>query len=132
MDLFVTEILGYGDLQMNGNDVAQAYGLESLPFLSLFGGSGAWWGNALMKDDSTKFISLTEKALSEVALNSAGRITIEQAIKSDLAYIKKISPDTTIDIQTSIISDDRLEIRIRINGKDWVFNWSTSDMPKFD
>lgn len=124
MDLFVTELAGYGDLQMQGNDIAVAYGYESLPFLALFGGDSTWWGNALLPNQYEKFGSLTEKTMREVALNSAGRLKIESSIRSDLDFIKKNIPGMEITVNTFLVSDDRLDIQILINKEEWNYSWN--------
>lgn len=132
MDLFVTELAAYGDLQMKGNDVAIAYGYESLPFLALFGGEVSWWGNALLPNGDEKFASTTEKTMREVALNSAGRLKIEQAIKSDLKFLKRNIPGVEITVNTFLVSDDRLDIQIFINKEEWNYQWNPASgfLPK--
>ncbi len=126
MDLFVTEISGYGDLQMKGDDIAMAMGYESLPFLALFGDDGGWWGNALLPNEDEQFRSLTEKTLQEVALNSSGLILIELAIKKDLEFLKRNIPGTKVVVKVQLQSDDRLNITIVFDGYEWKFNWNAN------
>lgn len=122
-DLLVTEIKSNGDLQMSGNDIMSANGFESMPYLALFSGE-SWWGNALLTDPSTKFVSQTEKAFRDVALTSAGRLRIEAAIKADLKFINEKMPGTVTAIETKLQDNDRLDIRITINGRTWFYQWN--------
>ncbi|MFA6057284.1 MAG: hypothetical protein WC756_03730 [Taibaiella sp.] len=124
MDVFVTELAGYGDLQKKGDDLVMALSYESLPFLALFGGTEDWWGNALLPNQDEKFNSITEQTMREVALNSAGRIKIEAAIKSDLEFLKRNVPGVQITVNTFIVSPDRLDIKIIIDQEEWNFKWN--------
>jgi hypothetical protein len=79
MDLVLIEQNGNGgDLILQGNDLAVCTGYENIPYLSMCGGSD-WWGNEFL-DPAQQFNSLTEKTLRQYALNSAGRVAIEQAV----------------------------------------------------
>lgn len=126
MDVFVTELAGYGDLQLKGEDLVITMGYESLPFLALFGGTEDWWGNALLPNRDEKFDSITERTLREVALNSAGRIKIEAAIKTDLEFLKKNLPGVVITVNTFISAPDRLDIQIFIDQQEWNLKWNPS------
>lgn len=123
-DVAIIETGNGGDLILKGNDIAMAEGYENMPYLSMFGGAD-WWGNSLLTGDaSTLFSANTERVMNEVALNSSGRIKIEQAIKADLAHLEKNVPGTKVVVSTSIVSDNRLEINININGQQFYFMWN--------
>lgn len=128
MDLAIIESNGNGgDLQLNGNDLAMVWGIENQVYLALFGGNPGfitkskiedeqsfdWWGNSLLmpNNQSIQLNSLTEKMLQDVALNSSGRIRIEEAVKKDLEYLKPIA---TITVEVSIVDVDHIKIFIRI------------------
>ncbi len=102
-----------GDLQMLGNDLAIVYGQENQVYLALFGGNVEqstpaintvasqrfdWWGNSLLmpNDSSRQFNSSTERVLNTTALNSAGRIKIENAVKDDLKYLTQLGAKVTV------------------------------------
>ena len=122
-DLLIIEQGNGGDALLKGNDLAFAEGYENLPYLAMFSGDD-WFGNNLMDgDESTLFLSHTEVALKTYALNSAGRIKIEEAIKADLEHIKKNIPETDIDVATMVTGDNRLEINISINGQSFYYSW---------
>lgn len=126
-DLSITEKDGNsGDLQLNGNDLGVAIGIENMPYLGMFGGnveqvtttdlvadSKDWWGNNLLmkSNQSTQFNSTVEKTFKSTALTSAGRILIEDAIKNDLQFL---SPQAKITVTVTIEATDRININIRI------------------
>lgn len=124
-DLLLIETGNGGDLVKKGQDLALVDGYENLPYLAMFSGSD-WWGNALLlqNDPSLSFLSKTEAALKEVALTSAGRIRIEEAVKADLSFLKKEIPGTDVIVTVSIVSPDRLEIKINIGGEQFFFAWN--------
>jgi phage gp46-like protein len=131
MDLAVIETLNGGDLQVVGNDLATIDGLENQIYLSLFGGNPGypsknrvdqvesldWWGNNLLmaNDQGLQFNSIFEYKLNRVTLNSLGRIELEEAAKKDLEYL---SPYAKLTVSISIVSDDRIQMSIRIDPKD--------------
>lgn len=110
-----------GDLQQLGNDLAIVYGQENQVYLALFGGDiegntntiigSGWWGNTLLygNDTSKQFNSNTERVLNTTALNSGGLVKIQNAVKSDLAYLK-----AKIAVTVTIPSVNMVKIEIRV------------------
>jgi hypothetical protein len=128
MDLAITEMDGNGgDLILAGNDLAMVFGIENMPYLAMFGGNPGfvtdnkvqeaesfdWWGNNLLMngDQSLQFNSLVEEKLRTVALNSSGRVAIEEAVKKDLYFLKDVA---TVTVDVLIIAIDTIQINIRI------------------
>ncbi len=126
MDSLILETYNGGDLNRVGNDIAIAYGFENMPYIAMFGGNPAqstpvqrvpgeqnfdWFGNVFESNPVLQTNSLTERTLRSVALNSAGRITIEQAVNADLEFMRSFA---TVNVVVSIISDDRVQIDIAI------------------
>lgn len=120
-DILIYEVGSGGDLLLRGNDFASITGLENSPYLAMFGGYD-WWGNDILVPDNP-YNCLTEKALIDNPLTSAGRLKIEEAIRSDLLYLNSI-PDTTYSISTQITAPDRLDITININGQLFSLSWN--------
>ena len=125
-DCLILETLNGGDLNKVGNDLALAYGWENMPYLAMFGGNPKqstpsvrvdgeqnfdWWGNGYESDGAVQINSETERVLSQVSLNSNGRILIEQAVNRDLEFMKAFA---NVTVAVSIISDDRVQIDISI------------------
>jgi phage gp46-like protein len=127
MDIAVIETGNGGDIQLSGNDLLVQGGIGNMPYLGMFGGNLGfptkeklitehafdWWGNNLLmpQSSSTQFSSLFEKKLLDVALTSAGRIQLEQAIKQDLKFMEEFA---VVTVAVSIIGVDRIHIHIKL------------------
>lgn len=124
-DLLIQELGSGGDLVFDGKDLVPVYGYENQPYLAQFGDDGTWWGNSLLlaNGQDNEFISQTESVLNKYALNSAGRLKAEAAINADLQYLVNNIMGTTISVTTKIITDNRLEVRIDINGRLFNYQW---------
>jgi hypothetical protein len=70
-----------------------------------------YWGNGIFwpENEELQFNSITERTLKQVALNSAGRIEIENAVLQDLDFLRQY---VNISVEVRIISDDRVQIII--------------------
>jgi hypothetical protein len=134
-DILIKETGNGGDVLITGRDLALVTGWENMPYLSMFGGHipGAadgdkpYWANDMIAAAGTedmRFVSETEKTLRSVALNSAGRIKIEQAVLRDLQHIKDAVPGTVINVDVRIVSDDRVSIVVDIDGNTFEMNWN--------
>lgn len=146
MDLKLRENGNGGDLTWLGRDFSRTDSFENMLYLALFGGNVEqstpnrravneqafdWWGNSLLipNNPEVQLNSLTERALHKVALNSAGRVLIEQAVKRDLDFMKAFAE---VEVSVSIISDDRVRIDILIQEPDknqdkrFVFLWDAA------
>lgn len=123
-DLLIYETGMGGDLLLRGNDLVGVAGYENAPYLAMFGGSD-WCGNFLIPNNP--FNSQTETVLRNVNLNSAGRVAVEEAIKADLSFLNDI-PGTKWSVSTTIAGNNRLEINISINGKQFNYVWNPDTM----
>jgi len=125
-DVLILETLNGGDLNKIANDLVVAKGWENMPYIALFGGNVKqstpvdrvdgeqnfdWWGNGYENSESIQINSETERVLSQVNLNSNGRILIEQAVQKDLEFMNEFA---NVSVDVSIISDDRVQIDIAI------------------
>lgn len=119
-DLLIYEIGEGGDLALRGNDLVKVTGQENTAYLAMFGGN-KYWGNYMYPENP--FSSKTEEAMRGTELTSAGRIKIENAIKKDLEVLDKI-PGTTWTVATSITGNNRLAIKIVVNGKEFSYLWN--------
>ena len=144
-DLRIIETGDGGDFVFTGKDLEMIDGFQNMPYLALFGGNVEsitkefrpteqrfdWWGNTLLmpQNSAIQWNSQTEKLLNESALSSAGRLQIEQAIKTDLAFFKTFS---AITIFVSITSVDRIQIDIQIvepetqESTEFVYIWDST------
>ena len=123
-------------------DFVRTDSLDNMPLLALFGGNREqstptqrnvnekyfdWWGNSLMLDNpEAQFNSETERVMHSVALNSFGRVQIEEAIKRDLSFMK---PFAQITVRTEILDQNILKINIKLikpdnlEEKEFIFIW---------
>ncbi len=127
MDLLLIETLNGGDLYKKGNDLLLIPGWQNMPYLAMFGGNVeaitkervqgeedfSWWGNNLLMqgDASIQFNSLTEKALKETPLTSAGRVIIQKAVERDLDFMKAFA---VIKVEILITGPNRVQININV------------------
>lgn len=127
-DLLLVETADGGDLVLKGNDLVSIEGFQNMPYLALFGGNVEasteglaptndenfdWWGNNLLmpNDSRIQMNSTVEKLLQNIALTSSTRIEIEQAVISDLSFMKVFA---TVKVLVSLVGVDRVEINIFI------------------
>jgi phage gp46-like protein len=130
MDVQVFETLNGGDLQISGSDFVTVSGIENMVYLAMFGGNPGhstsaktveeqsfdWWGNKLLmnRTPNCQFNSITEQTLKNITVTSAGRVTLENAIKQDLKFMNAFAKVT---VQVSIVSDERMSASIRVEQK---------------
>ena len=114
-----------GDIMIIGNDLESCFSFENMPYLGMFGGNVEqvtsqvgqndeqrfdYWGNAFQNENS-QLNSITENRLITTPLTSEGRTLIENAVKSDLSFMKAFA---VISVVVRIISDDWLNISILV------------------
>jgi hypothetical protein len=126
IDLLLFESGDGGDVNLLGNDIEMTNSIFNMVYMALFGGNpeavttgnevegeerNDFWGNALLlpNDQEKQLNSFTENVLNTVALDSAGRVKIEDAAKDDLQFMS-ILAEITIDV--SIVMNNRVEIEI--------------------
>lgn len=147
MDIKVIETGNGGDLLQNGNDLAMVYSFENMPYLAMFGGNKSvtpskrlpseqvfdFWANNLLwpNDADIQFNSTTEKMLEETPLTSSGRIIIEEAVKTDLAFMSAFSD---VSVYTEIMATDKIKIGIilkkpeNLEEKKYVYIWENGNI----
>lgn len=127
-DLKLIETGSGGDLVLLGNDLVVINSFQNMPYLALFGGNIEentktyeygeqrfdYWANELLYNKLPKiqYNSNTERLLNKSVLNSSSRLLIEETIKKDLSFMSEFS---TISVESSITSVDRLEILVKID-----------------
>lgn len=129
-DISLFESGNGGDFAVVNNDLLMGESLFQQVYLSLFGGNVEentkqfyleneerfdYWGNSLLWNDikTKQFNSETERTIKNVVLNSAGRVSILQAIEKDIEYLK---PVANLSAEVEIL--DRSQIRIIITLTD--------------
>lgn len=142
IDVKTIESYDGGELLLSGNAITPAFGFINMPYLALFGGNVEantpteriaseqnfdFWGNSLMPNQpKIQYNSNTERTLNTVALNSSGRILIEQAVKRDLKFMEAFAK---VNVSVAIIGVDRVRIAITLEEyanqqvKEFIFLW---------
>ena len=145
-DLEMVETGDGGDFVLVGANLSVIEGFQNMPYLGLFGGNVEsstkefltteqrfdWWGNSLLMPNqlAIQFNSETERVLNTTALNSSGRLIIEQAVKNDLEFLESFS---TLAVVVSIIDVDRVKIFISIQelgrqeSTEFVYIWDATE-----
>ena len=111
-DIRMFETGSGGDFQGIGSDLKGAFSFENFLYIAMFGGNPAsitsektegeenfdYWGNELLwsNNPEVQFNSRTEKVLREVALNSSGRKSIQEAVESDLEFMGAFAEITVV------------------------------------
>lgn len=145
-DLHVYESGDGGELALLSGDLVLAESLYQMIYISLFGGNVEastlgneidseerfdYWANSLVFRDkiNKQFNSVTEKTLSEVTINTSGRLKIKSAVEQDLIFLKKI---VTLDVNIVILSTNRIEINLILesipnqSNKQFQFIWDNA------
>lgn len=130
---------------LRGNDLKVTEGFQNMIYLAMFGGNVEastpvtrleseqafdFWGNTFLTGDrSIQFNSETEMVLRTTALTSSGRLKIEQAVKSDLAFMKSFAEITVV---VTISAIDRVDIQINVRelgnlvSREFIFIWDAT------
>ena len=124
-DLKLVETFDGGDLVLNGNDLQIIDGFQNMIYLALFGGNVQqstkqynedeerfdYWANSILMLDSPniQYNSETEKTISEVALNSRGRLLIQQAAKKDLEFMQEFA---NLTVEVTILESEKVGIKV--------------------
>ncbi len=135
------------DLELKGVDLVGIDGFGNMPLFGLCGGNVEestktfndteqrfdWWGN-----DTFDFNNLTlqmnsklERSLTTVALNSAGRLELEEIVKKDLEFMNAFAE---VEVSVSITDVDRIEIYLKITepnnaeSNEFTYIWDATEL----
>lgn len=145
-DLLLYESGSGGELKLLNDDLVLSETLYQTIYISLFGGNVKastlgneiasqerfdYWGNSLVfKDRKNKQLnSETERVLSEVTINSSGRLKIKSAVEQDLFYLKNIVNFT---VNVLILNINKISIEIALtsienqSNKTFQFIWDNA------
>ncbi len=144
-DLALHETGDGGDIQLQGNDLVTTGSIFNQIYMGLFGGNQVpttgteleteqrldWWANGLLFQDEPEIQmnSNLETTFNEVALNSSGRLQIEEAVISLLAFLRDVAE---ISVETSVTDIDRIQITIlaqepdNIQVQEFIFIWDAT------
>lgn len=128
-DISIFESGSGGDLLIINDDLTLTNLLFQIVYLSLFGGNieastlgnerpgvvrDDWWANSLLFKDQIEqqMNSQTEMTLNKVALNSSGRLLIQDSVRNDLRHMA-----TFADVSSDVILNElnKVQIIVRLN-----------------
>lgn len=110
------------DAVLKSEDLVLTEGLETAIYLALFGGN-EYWANGILSS-SEKYNSKTEQVFKTVALNTSGRLKIEQAIKEDLSLLAQ-QENLSLDVLV-MINLDRADIQIKLGNMVYEYTYYAS------
>jgi hypothetical protein len=136
MDLQVFETKNGGDVLKIPGNLSVIQGFGNMPYILMFGGNVEqdtpssrlatdqafdYWGNSLLIDNVTaRFNSRTERVLNTTALNSTGRLRIEEAVNYDLTYLRSFA-EVIVDVEIIATNKVSIFITIKSSTKEWDF-----------
>lgn len=128
-----------GEITVTDGLVVMGGGLETMVFLSLFGGnqddpggtdvSKSWWGNIVEPDRARQYRSETQNALISLPATSANLRRVEDAAARDLAWMVREKVASSVDVVASVQGLNRVVLGVTIvadgDERDFVFaaNW---------
>lgn len=118
-----------GEMAIISNDLLIGETLYQQVYLALFGGNIEastrgdepfgnerfdWWGNSLFfaENPNKQFNSETEKTITNLVLNSSGRLRLLQAVNSDLEYLNEL-----LDYEVEVFFNDYNRVKIEVKFK---------------
>lgn len=127
IDIGLFESGNGGDFLLQGNQLATVYGRENNVYIGCFGGNieentpavdnkfrraNDYWGNQLFYRNQPlkQYNSKTERTLKNTALNSSGRIKIENAIKDDLQFLSSRGVEVSVTVTLPGINKVNIQI----------------------
>lgn len=136
-DIMIYESGNGGELSIKAGDIETTDSLFNMPYLAHFGGNTEasttgeeiegverfdWWGNSFL-ETSTQMNSSIERTLTEVSLNSSGRVIIEREAKKDIEFMSELA---TIESTAELTGTDKLKISDKINQSKVDFYWEAT------
>lgn len=111
-DVYLYQSPDDGEINIENGSVELQESPSSAAYISLFGGNvngSAWWGDADM-------VSATQEFIDKYAPTSGNLRKLEEAVKSDLAWMTQSPYGWAVDASASMESVNRVNIVVTING----------------
>lgn len=125
-DIHLYHTLDGGEIEVAGGEVRTTGGLESLVYLSLFGGNAndsaaendplQWWGNFIELDAARKYRSRTQNVLRSLPVSTGNLRKLQQAISLDLQDLQTRGIITGADVSLYLEDRNRVCITLVIHG----------------
>lgn len=118
-----------GEIEIINGFVTLTDDLQTAAYISLFGGE-FWFANDLQETDAAKIESQTQKAINETPPGSGGLLIIEDASRTDLAWLVTENLASSVDVVATLTGSTLdLEVSIEYDNAETVVlnfeqNWS--------
>lgn len=135
MDVRLYQTDNGGDIDFVAGQAVMSDGLETLAYLSLFGGnerdsglaadhSQQFWGNFVEEDPDARYRSRTQALLRSLPIIPASLQHLEDAAVEDLAWmIPSIASAVSADASMPGIGQVKLSVSITVDGKKYPFDF---------
>lgn len=131
-----------GEITVANGLVEMDGGLETMAYLSLFGGNAndpggddatnTWWANIAEADPAFQYRSETQNLLQGLAVSPQNLLRIEDAADRDLAWMVEKGVASSVVVVASVIGLNTVRIKVTIQAEgqesEFVFaeNWKAS------
>jgi len=115
-----------GDITVQGGIVTFSGGLDTAAYLSLFGGSEQYWGNALEQSASRRLISETQATLEALPLRAASIPRVAEAARRDLQWLldENIASSVEVNVRVPGLNEVCISIAIEAQGRESEFEFT--------
>jgi phage gp46-like protein len=141
-DVLLYQTVDDGNIILENGIVTMNGGLESAAYISIFGGNedddgrqnnpAEWWGNKIGQDPNERLVSRTQYLLDRLPATSSNLLKIQDAAEQDLAWMVELGVATSIVVEASIPSLNRVMLTCAINNEgeatvvQFTENWKAS------
>lgn len=131
-DVLLRQTNDDGDIEAENGLITMTAGLDTMAYISLFGGQSQWWGDLAETDPDIVTPSETEQALENLPAVPASLRRVEQAARRDLAVFINKSVANRVDVVASIPTVDQIKLNITIEAQgaemnfEFTENWKAS------
>ena len=132
-DVLIYNTTDGGEITVADGFVEMSGGLESAVYLSMFGADDReWWGNIGENNSARRYSAKTQQIIDGLPAVPSNLRRLEDAINSDLKWLKDESIASSVEVATAIVAPKRVQIDITVKaeGKEsrfrFVENWSAS------
>lgn len=122
-DLVLTNTADGGDLTFENGAFVMDGGLQTAVYISLF--TRSWWAG--------EFTGHLARAVEQVPLTSASRVSFERAAERDLAWLIREGVATRVQVTARIPKNKQLVLAVEIDGQSvgrWSINWENFFLPQ--
>ena len=116
-DIFLFPILeGTGDIKIQNGEPIMDQGFETAVYISLEGGTGKvkdYFGNQYLDEDQ-QIVSKSADFREGAPLTSNSILTHDELAAQDLEWMKNVGIADDVDVETSIIGKNRIEVAVDI------------------